>query len=159
MNNSNPEESGITRKKTRSESYRSSQRDAILTELRALDSYPTADDLYDRLRERLPRLSLGTVYRNLELLVNQGVIVKLSFCGKQNRFDANTISHHHWRCDACGRICNLNAQEHGVELNWILHQVLRETACHSYELVLNGRCPECRIPNRRNEKIGEVGEC
>ena len=52
------------------------QRRVILDELRSTGSHPTADQLYERVRRRLPRISLGTVYRNLEILAGQGVIQK-----------------------------------------------------------------------------------
>lgn len=80
------------------------QRQIILDELRTMRTHPTADELYARVRIRLPRISLGTVYRNLELLAAQGKIRKLDGAGPQRRFDFNPESHHHVRCVECGAV-------------------------------------------------------
>ena len=68
---------------------KTAQREAILEELRSVDTHPTADELYVMLRRRMPQISLGTVYRNLEQLSQLGVIQKLATTGKQKRFDGN----------------------------------------------------------------------
>ena len=57
------------------------QRQVILEELRLCRSHPTADELYSRVRRRLPRISLGTVYRNLETLAERGLIRKMEVGG------------------------------------------------------------------------------
>ena len=61
------------------------QRKVILEELRKLKTHPSADEIYNIVRERLPRISLGTVYRNLEILSDAGVILKLDVAGSQKR--------------------------------------------------------------------------
>jgi Fur family ferric uptake transcriptional regulator len=80
------------------------QRAIILEALRSVASHPTADDIYRMVRERLPRISLGTVYRNLELLTGAGEILRLDRAGAQKRFDGNAKPHAHVRCRVCGRI-------------------------------------------------------
>jgi Fur family ferric uptake transcriptional regulator len=65
------------------------QRKVILEEIRKTDSHPTADELYQRVRQRLPHVSLGTIYRNLETLAASGLIQKLEMGGSQKRFDGN----------------------------------------------------------------------
>jgi Fur family transcriptional regulator, ferric uptake regulator len=85
------------------------QREAILDELVKLPTHPSAAELYVRVRKRLPRISLGTVYRNLETLSREGVIRRLETAGSQKRFDADTGDHRHIRCVACGRIDDLAA--------------------------------------------------
>jgi Fur family ferric uptake transcriptional regulator len=60
--------------------------------------------LYDMVRRRLPRISLGTVYRNLELLTQNGMIQKLPLGGGEARFDGQLSPHHHVRCVRCGRV-------------------------------------------------------
>ena len=80
------------------------QRMVILEELRAVCCHPTADELYSMTRARLPRISLGTVYRNLDLLARQGEIICLESAGSQKRFDGNTKDHHHVRCVHCGKV-------------------------------------------------------
>ena len=81
-----------------------SQRRTILEELQAAPSHPTADEVYQRVRRRLPRISLGTVYRNLETLAARGLIRKLDVPGGQRRFDCNPEFHYHVRCTKCGAV-------------------------------------------------------
>ncbi len=86
------------------------QRLVILEKLRAVTSHPTADEIYAMTRERLPRVSLGTVYRNLDLLTRQGEIICLENAGFQKRFDGNTEPHYHVRCRRCGRVGDVMAR-------------------------------------------------
>ena len=80
------------------------QRQIILEELSKVTSHPTANEIYDMVRKRLPRIGLGTVYRNLELMAESGVILKLEVGGTQKRFDATTDLHYHIRCTECGKV-------------------------------------------------------
>lgn len=80
------------------------QRMVILEELRAVHCHPTADEIYAMTRVRLPRISLGTVYRNLDLLARQGEIICLESAGSQKRFDGNINEHQHVRCVSCGKV-------------------------------------------------------
>ncbi len=86
---------------------RSRQREAILGELRGRYDHPTAEELYLSLKERMPNLSLGTVYRNLSLLSEEGAILKLS-CGGADHFDGNTAQHYHFLCRRCGQLYDLH---------------------------------------------------
>ncbi len=85
----------------------SRQRETILEELRKVTSHPTADEVYDMVRKILPRISLGTVYRNLDFLSNKGVVLRLGGAGTQKRFDGNPAAHPHLRCSSCGRVEDL----------------------------------------------------
>ena len=80
------------------------QRQIILEELCKVKTHPTASELYDMVRIRLPRIGLGTVYRNLELMADSGMILKIEVGGTQKRFDAITDEHYHIRCSACGKV-------------------------------------------------------
>ena len=80
------------------------QRQVILEELQKVTSHPTAAELYEMARRRLPRISLGTVYRNLELLVRAGIIQKLQVSATEARFDGDPDRHCHVRCVRCGRV-------------------------------------------------------
>lgn len=84
------------------------QRRAILEELRKLHSHPTAAEVYEAVRRHLPKISLGTVYRNLELLTEMGAISKIEIAGKEARFDAVTERHIHVRCIRCSRIADVS---------------------------------------------------
>ncbi len=80
------------------------QRQVILEELAKVKTHPTANEIYDMVRKRLPRIGLGTVYRNLELMAENGMILKLEVGGSQKRFDATTDLHYHIRCTCCGKV-------------------------------------------------------
>jgi len=81
---------------------RSQQRERMLEILSETNSHPTADWLYERLKKEMPDLSLGTVYRNLKVLVDQGLVQKLPFGSTFDRFEARTKPHYHLVCDTCG---------------------------------------------------------
>lgn len=80
------------------------QRALILQELRNTKAHPTADEIYTMVRVKLPRISLGTVYRNLELLAESKQVQKLEYAGFQKRFDGNLHPHAHVRCERCGKV-------------------------------------------------------
>lgn len=80
------------------------QRQIILEELGKVKTHPTANEVYDMVRKRLPRIGLGTVYRNLELMSETGIILKLEVGGTQKRFDATIDPHYHIRCLSCGKV-------------------------------------------------------
>lgn len=84
------------------------QRQIILEELSKVKTHPTASELYDMVRKRLPRIGLGTVYRNLELMADSGMILKIEVGGTQKRFDATTDEHYHIRCSTCGKVDDIN---------------------------------------------------
>lgn len=80
----------------------SRQRDAIIAFLKTRKDHPTADIVYKEIRNTIPNISLGTVYRNLSLLSENGEILKLSCDGKADRFDAFSNPHYHFMCVECG---------------------------------------------------------
>lgn len=125
------------------------QRQVILEELQMLTSHPTAVGLYEIVRHRLPKISLGTVYRNLELLARLGLIQKLEFSGAEARFDANTVQHAHLRCVQCGRVDDVFAPpldlSGGATNDWCGYHVL------GYRLEFFGTCPQCRDREDNND--------
>lgn len=86
------------------------QRQVILEELAKVKTHPTANEVYDMVRKRLPRIGLGTVYRNLELMAENGLILKLEVGGTQKRFDATTDLHYHIRCTNCGKVDDIEVE-------------------------------------------------
>ena len=120
------------------------QRQVILEEIRKVHTHPTAAELYEMVRHRLPRVSLGTVYRNLELLSEWGVIQKLEWAGTQKRFDGNPEEHCHMRCLGCGRVEDLPLQ-----LTPILESEIRRATDYQligHRLEFTGLCPQCKPP-------------
>lgn len=118
------------------------QRGVILEELKKVNSHPTAVEVYEMTRRRLPRISLGTVYRNLEILSECGMIVKLELGGTQKRFDGNVERHHHVRCMRCGSMRDVP----GEPLTGIEDAIGRLS---DYEIIGSrlefiGICPGCK---------------
>lgn len=118
------------------------QRRVILDELRGVRTHPTADEVYELVRRRMPRISLGTVYRNLEILAGLGLIRKLEVAGKQKRFDADLVPHHHVRCVACGRVGDVFSADLGDLAGAFQGHTDYTIIGHRLELL--GYCPSCR---------------
>lgn len=116
------------------------QRQIILEELRKVATHPTADEVYRMARRRMPHISLGTVYRNLELLSSFNLITKLEMAGTQKRFDGNPAPHHHVRCLQCGSVADLE-----LDLDLSIHADTLETDFEivSHRLEFLGICPRC----------------
>ena len=126
----------------------SKQRKIILAELEKLTSHPSADELYGIVRQKLPNISLGTVYRNLNQLADDGIIVKLGQAGQQKRFDANTNKHYHFSCQDCGKIYDLPIPAIKQIEQAIQH--ITEHAVHDYELGFYGKCSFCKNKGGKN---------
>lgn len=118
------------------------QRQVILEGLKNTTSHPTAGEVYDMVRQKLPRVSLGTVYRNLEALSRDGHITKLDLDEGQKRFDGRTQPHYHFKCLNCGRVLDIKlAPQTEIE-----REVNRMNNClvTGHKLEFNGLCPRCR---------------
>jgi len=115
------------------------QRQTILEELRSAGSHPSADEVYARVRKRLPHISLGTIYRNLEILCEHGLAKKLEY--GQRRYDGRLENHYHVRCLRCGNIQDVQAGR----LSELEQNIGRETdfiiVGHRLEFI--GICPDC----------------
>ncbi len=86
---------------------RSRQREKILHLLQGTKSHPSADWVYERLKKDFKNLSMGTVYRNLGILIEQGFVRKIDFGSTFDRFDANLTQHYHFVCERCGSISDV----------------------------------------------------
>jgi Fur family ferric uptake transcriptional regulator len=118
------------------------QRKVILEELRKLHSHPTADEIYDTVRKRMPRISLGTVYRNLEILSQWGLAQKLDLAGAPRRFDGSTEEHYHVRCVRCGELADVPIEPLGNLEESVRRHSDFEIIGHRLSFL--GFCPSCR---------------
>ncbi|MGB5749105.1 MAG: transcriptional repressor [Desulfobacterales bacterium] len=117
------------------------QRKVILEELRKVDTHPSADEVYEIVRKRLPRISLGTVYRNLEILSESGEIQKLELGCSLKRFDGIAENHYHIRCIHCDRLVDAPA-DFNVAVNHNLKNAI-DFKIIGHKLEFIGICPDC----------------
>lgn len=117
----------------------SRQRETIYQAVLASRAHPTAEMIHEQLRETLPQLSLGTVYRNLRLLVEEGRLQELG--GSTARFDGVTAPHTHLRCKGCGRVLDLEDVPYDPALDRLAERTGAVIEAHS--LVFTGLCPAC----------------
>jgi len=118
------------------------QRRVILHELCQMTSHPTAAQLYAVVRQRLPRISLGTIYRNLEVLHEDGMIQKMEFAGAEARFDGNLTPHYHVRCTVCDMVDDIHPME--PDLAPAQPVELGGFQITGHRLEYFGICPDCR---------------
>lgn len=125
------------------------QRAAILAALHSTNQHPTADWVYAEVRKALPHISLGTVYRTLHLLAEEGAIGILPTGRGPHRYDGHPGAHDHIVCTECGRMADVpkivaaNASEE-VE-RWTNFTV------SSLQLTWRGLCADCRAQRRASE--------
>ncbi len=118
----------------------SRQRELIYEAVKGTDQHPTAEMVYHWLKPENPSLSLGTVYRNLNLLADEGVLTRMPF--PVERYDAVTRPHPHFRCSHCGGVFDL-ALPYDRELD----EAAAVAAGHDvegHELVFYGTCVHCK---------------
>lgn len=120
----------------------SRQRDMIRSYLSSTKEHPTADMVYENVRKEFPNISLGTVYRNLKLLVSEGEAIKIDCGDGCERFDSRVSPHYHFICRNCGRVLD-------IEMPSIAH--IDTLAGSSFDGVIEGhsvyfygRCGECK---------------
>lgn len=120
----------------------SHQRDMIYNYMLETKEHPSAEMIYEDLKKIEPNLSLGTVYRNLKLLEELGMVRKVTNVNNVERYDAMTYDHIHLVCDECGSVFDLPnfdnevikekfSNEVGGEINWV-------------NIILGGKCKHCR---------------
>ena len=118
-----------------------SQRQVILEELKKVKSHPTVKEIYEMVRKKLPRIGLGTVYQNLDILAKLGMISKLEVDGEQKRFDGDMTPHYHIRCNICKRVDDIFIK---------MDRKLEKSAasCYDYKILdhhvqFSGICSKC----------------
>jgi len=126
------------------------QREIILDEIKKCAAHPTADELYDRIKKKLPRISLATVYRNLEIMSEAGLIHKLEISGRQKRFDWDLHQHDHIYCVQCHRVDNIDlADKREITLPADENRGYEVSGCR---IEFYGICPKC---SAQSQKKGE----
>ena len=123
---------------------RSRQRETILGIVKGTHAHPAAEWIHGEARKKIPHLSLGTTYRNLRLLAEEGMISELTEFGKPSRFDSITKPHSHFQCEECGKIINVNGKRDFS----ITREVAEEIGASILNQVMSfrGICHECQAP-------------
>lgn len=115
------------------------QREQIYQMVTMTDQHPTAETVYHQLKPSMPRLSLGTVYRNLHRMAQDGRLMEID--GPVARFDANTHPHSHYRCRFCGKVADFPELPYDAALDQRAAEGGWQVDGHS--LVFYGICPDC----------------
>lgn len=132
----------------------SKKREAILNAIRSTDTHPSAEWVYHTLKPAHPDLSLGTVYRNLSLFQQQGIIQSVGVVNGQERFDGVATPHSHFICRRCGAVMDL----HQIHLETAIDRNVAETyglAVERHELTFYGCCRSCLAEEENQTPIRE----
>lgn len=121
----------------------SRQREAIKEYLLQTKEHPTADTVYMNIRAVYPNISLGTVYRNLNMLAEQGEVLKLNCRDGSDRFDGNTNPHYHFLCNNCGKVIDLEMDS--IEHINVIANVGFNGRVDGHTTFFYGVCPDCII--------------
>ena len=124
----------------------SHKRQAILDAICSTDTHPDAEWVYKKLKEKYPKLSLGTVYRNIAEFKEDGSVASIAVVGGIERIDGNVKAHPHFICSECnavidveadvdeGNLCREISEKYGIE-------------CNRLELLFSGKCSDCKNKN------------
>lgn len=120
----------------------SKQRELILNTLKENVVHPTAEYLYAKIQEKDPKISLATLYRNLNQLTENGMIKKIDGLETSSHYDHNTNEHYHFICTKCRRVFDIDAE--------VAPELIRRTEektnflIENHDIVFSGICKDCR---------------
>lgn len=118
---------------------RTKQRELILDTIMQSSTHPTADELFQEIRVKLPKISLATVYRNLNMLAEDGIIKKIEMPDMPDRFDWRVTIHDHLVCEGCGKIFDFTLSDAlDKQIERVSGMQVRQ-----YSLVAKGLCSHC----------------
>lgn len=123
------------------------QKELVYSAVRALGCHATADEIYNRVNSEYPSVSRATVYRNLNVLSEEGRILRVEVPGGADHFDHNTHNHYHISCVECGRV-------YDADMEYIPDMVSRIRDTKGFKIlgsdvVFKGICPECQQKNNQ----------
>jgi len=126
------------------------QREAILGVLRNTKAHPTADWIYEQVKKEIPNISKGTVYRNLQVLLEDGAITELNLSGTLSRFEVKQERHYHFRCEQCGHVFDVDEPVND-ELD---ERVAKRTGfvVSHHQTEFRGLCKDCQRAIRINSR-------
>jgi Fur family peroxide stress response transcriptional regulator len=118
------------------------QKEAILRVLKDNSEHPTASWIYEQVRQEIPHISLGTVYRDLKSLKQEGKIAEIKLAGSLSRFDGNSKNHYHFHCQKCDRIFDVDESVDTAIDKRIAQKTGFDVFYHRLEFY--GLCPDCQ---------------
>lgn len=121
------------------------QKELVLKAVNELKRHVTADEVYDFIKKDYPTIGKGTVYRNLGVLVEEGLVRKVEIPDGPDRFDFTLKNHYHVRCVKCGEVFDVD-----MDVITDLEERIRDThgmEFLSYDISFKGVCPACREKN------------
>lgn len=121
----------------------SRQREAIKRFLTSRRDHPTADMVYRAVRSEFPHISLGTVYRNLALLAEQGEIARLRMGDGGDRFDPDVSPHHHFICSRCGAVRDFALGQYAAAIDGLSGKRIDGSLVRGSVAYCYGICAEC----------------
>ena len=122
------------------------QRHAILEFLVSAKTHPTADDIYKALEGKFPNMSVATVYNNLRVFKEVGLVRELTYGDSSSRFDSNTSDHYHIICSDCGKIVDFHYP--GLDEVETLAEHVTGFKVEEHRMEIYGVCPDC---NKKNQ--------
>ncbi|MFQ3620563.1 MAG: transcriptional repressor [Spirochaetales bacterium] len=130
---------------------KSALRDRILQLVQSTHIHPTAAWIFDKLRDEFPRVAIGTVYRNLNILVTEGLIKNISFNEPLERYDGNLIHHYHFICESCGVIQDLEIPPIKKLESQVKKTIGLEVNHHRIDFY--GICPACSAKGAKEKPL------
>jgi len=130
------------------------QRTEILRELAGSEEHPDAETILTRVRQRVPTISVDTIYRTLRLLEDSGVIARVGSMRDRARFDANTDRHHHFVCTECEMIGDFYSD--AMDQFPVPQEVSEMGSVEGVYVELRGICRKCKQKAMKTE--GRTGE-
>lgn len=132
------------------------QRRVILEVIQESGDHPTADEVYERVRKKLPHVSLGTVYRNLDVLATTGMISRIGPEFTQMHFDRDTTEHYHMTCIECGRIEDMPLETRDSTMEHLESALghLNKYGVFGHRLEFFGLCEQCKL--KRGDLLNEA---
>lgn len=119
------------------------QKQLVATAIKLLPEHVTADEVYERIIMEYPGISKGTVYRNLNALVEEKSLVKVAVTNGADYFDYVLTPHHHIQCSCCGRLMNISRQDDLAQLGARIEK-MTGYRLESSSFIFTGICPECQ---------------
>ena len=118
------------------------QKDLVRNAVCEMKNHPTSDEIYEFIKKSYPSIGRGTVYRNLDILVEEGKLRKVEVPDGPNRFDHSLIKHYHVRCLGCGRVMDVDMDQ----IPDLMEKIHNKNGIEffEYDIMFKGLCRDCK---------------